>query len=106
LADAHTGKPLRKLISAARNANYESLRFMTSSAAFSPDGRYLAFAAQTGGRDALYLYDLQERRVGRKLKFNLDGLASQVSRPMDSASFLPGMRVVSAISMSPIWPGA
>ena len=87
LADAETGKPLRKLVSAARDANFESLRFMTSGATFSPDGRYLAFSAQSGGQDALYLYDLENRRVLRKLRFALDGV--------ESPSFSPdGQRIV------------
>jgi len=74
LADAETGKPLHKLVSGSSSADFESLRYMTSSASFSPDGRYVAFAAQTGGRDALYIYDLQKRSVVRKLKFDLDGI--------------------------------
>ena len=87
LADAQTGKPLRKLINAARDANFESLRYMTSSAAFSPDSRYVAFSAQTGGRDALYLYDLERGKVVSKLKYELDGI--------DSPSFSPdGQRIV------------
>ncbi len=87
LADAQTGRPLRRLIKAARSANFESLRFMTSGATFSPDGKYLAFSAQTAGRDALYLYDLQQQRVQRQLKFDLDGI--------ESPSFSPdGERIV------------
>ncbi|MEX2609837.1 MAG: BamA/TamA family outer membrane protein [Gemmatimonadota bacterium] len=74
LADGRTGKPVRKLISSAGNADFESLRYLSSSAAFSPDGRYVAFAAQTGGRDALYIYDLRRRRVWKKLRFELDAV--------------------------------
>jgi Tol biopolymer transport system component len=81
LADAQNGKPLRKLISAARNGSFESLRFLTSGATFSADGRYLAFAAQTGGRDALYLYDLQKGRVLRRLRFTLDGIEAPSFSP-------------------------
>jgi Tol biopolymer transport system component len=87
LADAQTGRPLQKLIKAARSADFESLRFMTSGATFSPDGRYLAFSAQTGGQDALYLYDLKQRRVLRKLKFALDGIESPSFSP-DSRSIV------------------
>ncbi|HEY0810711.1 MAG TPA: basic secretory protein-like protein, partial [Longimicrobiales bacterium] len=69
LADAHTGKFKKKLIEAARDASFESLRYMNSSAAFSPDGKLVAFAAQTAGQDALYIYDLKRGRVISKLKF-------------------------------------
>ncbi|MGH7460234.1 MAG: hypothetical protein ACREMA_04305, partial [Longimicrobiales bacterium] len=87
LADAQTGQPLHKLVSSARDANFESLRYMTSSASFSGDGRYVAFSAQTSGRDALYIYDLKKKRVAKKLKFELDGI--------ESPSFSPdGKRIV------------
>jgi Tol biopolymer transport system component len=54
---------------------------MTSGASFSPDGHYLAFWAQTDGHDALYLYDLQRKRVTRKLKFALDGIEAPSFSP-------------------------
>jgi Omp85 superfamily domain/WD40-like Beta Propeller Repeat len=76
LADAHTGEVERRLVQAAKNSSFESLRYMNSSAAFSPDGRYVAFAAQTSGRDALYLYDLERRHVWKKLGFDLNGVAN------------------------------
>ena len=74
LADATTGKIKRRLVEAARQADFESLRYMTSSSSFSPDGRYLAFSAQTGGRDALYIYDLQRNRIHKALRFELNGI--------------------------------
>ncbi len=75
LADPHTGEPLHRLVTAERNGGLESLRFMSSSAAFSPDSRFVAFAAQTGGRDALYIYDIAHDRIIRKLRFRLNGIA-------------------------------
>ncbi len=76
LADARTGKVRKKLIESSRNADFESLRYMNSSASFSPDGRFVAFAAKSGARDALYIYDLQRGKVGRKLTFDLNGVAN------------------------------
>lgn len=75
LADAKTGKVIRKLIEGAQE-NFESLRYMNSSSAFSPDGRFLAFSAQTGGRDALYIYDIDSGRVTKKLTWELNGVAN------------------------------
>lgn len=74
LADGETGKPMRRLVEAARDPDFESLRFLNSSAAFSPDGRFLAFSAKVGGKDALYVYDLARRRVVRRLEFELNGI--------------------------------
>jgi hypothetical protein len=81
LADAQTGKFKKKLIEAAKDADFESLRYMNSSAAFSPDGRHIAFAAQTAGQDALYIYDLKRGRVVSRLKFALNGIANPSFSP-------------------------
>ncbi|MGQ0813475.1 MAG: BamA/TamA family outer membrane protein [Gemmatimonadota bacterium] len=81
LADANTGKLRKRLISSSKDADFESLRFMNSSAAFAPDGKLLAFVAQTSGQDALYIYDIAKRKVTRKLKFALNGLASPSFSP-------------------------
>jgi hypothetical protein len=74
LADARTGDVRRKLVEAGRDADLESLRYLTSSAAFSPDGRHLAFTSQSSGREVLHIYDLERRRVLRTLRFELNGL--------------------------------
>lgn len=81
LADAHTGKVLRRLVESAGHADFESLRFMNSSASFSPDGRLLAFAAQTAGRDALYIYDLKRKKIWKKLRFDLNGISNPTWSP-------------------------
>src|SRR5690606_27107176 len=62
-------------------SDFESLRYLSSSAAFSPDGRYLAFSAQTGGRDALYIYDLRRNKVHKKLTFELNAIMSPTWSP-------------------------
>jgi Tol biopolymer transport system component len=41
---------------------------MNSGAAFSQDGRFLAFASKDGGQDALNIYDLQRRRMVKRLR--------------------------------------
>lgn len=74
LVDARTGEFKRKIVSSNQESNFESLRYGSSAASFSPDGRYLAFAAQTGGRDALYIYDLERKRMHRKLEYELSAI--------------------------------
>ncbi len=81
LASAEDGKIIARLVQAARQADFESLRFMNSSAAWSPDGGLLAFVAQAGGRDALYVYDVARRRVVRRIKPDLDGLQNPTFAP-------------------------
>jgi Tol biopolymer transport system component len=81
LASAEDGKIHDRLIESARDPDFESLRFMSSSSAWSADGRYLAFVAKVGGRDALYIYDVERRRVARKIKVDLDGLQNPTFSP-------------------------
>jgi Tol biopolymer transport system component len=76
LAAARDGRVLRRLVASARNPDFESLRYLNSGAAFSPDGRFLAFVAQTGGGDALYIFDLERDRGVKRLRFALNGLAN------------------------------
>jgi Tol biopolymer transport system component len=91
LADAHTGKVLDRLISSSKSADFESLRYMTSSAAFSNDGNTLTFVAKSGGEDALYLYDLKRRKVTKKLKFNLSALQAPTFSPDGSEIAFTGL---------------
>jgi hypothetical protein len=87
LADATTGKRLKRLTNSTLNAETEELRYAYSQSAFSPDGRQLAYTAQTGGKDVLFLLDVRSRRVIRRFDTNLD--------QMIGPSFSPdGKRIV------------
>lgn len=72
LADALTGKRIKRLTNSTLNPETEELRYAYSQSAFSPDGRSLAYTAQTGGRDVLFLLDVRSRRVTRRLDTGLD----------------------------------
>ncbi|MEA3248037.1 MAG: hypothetical protein U9Q74_17955 [Gemmatimonadota bacterium] len=72
LADATTGKRLKRLTNSTLNPETEELRYAYSQSAFSPDGRQLAYTAQRQGKDVLYLLDVRSRRVVRRLDTDLD----------------------------------
>ena len=76
LASAIDGHILNKLVSGERTADFESLRFFTTSISWSPDEKFIAFPAKMGPRDALYVMDVRKRKVIRRIKVNLDGLGS------------------------------
>jgi Tol biopolymer transport system component len=57
LADATTGKRLKRLTNSTLNSETEELRYAYSQSAFSPDGRVVAYTAQRKGKDALFLLD-------------------------------------------------
>ena len=81
LADANTGAPIDRLVSSQKSADFESFRYMSSAAAFSHDGKSLAFVAKAGGGDALYVYDVARRKVVKTLEFKMNGLQSPTWSP-------------------------
>lgn len=74
LADANSGKRLKRLTKSTLDPEYEELRYGYSQSAFSPDGRYLAFTAQRQGKDVLYIYDMRRERVIRRLDSGLQAM--------------------------------
>ena len=81
LADGETGKVKRRLIRSAFSSDFESLRFLYSGGAWSPDGRYFAIAAKRGGADDLVIFDVQRRRVHRRIEIPLHGLTMPAWSP-------------------------
>jgi Tol biopolymer transport system component len=81
LRDLSTGEDARRLVRGDINGDFESLRFFNASASWSPDGRLLAFPAQRGGRDALYLFDVERHRVVRRIELDLDGVQTPSFSP-------------------------
>jgi Tol biopolymer transport system component len=74
LADAETGRSLRRLVKSTINSNYESLRFINSSGSFSPDGRYFAIAAKAKQHEDLVILDVKRHREDRRIIIPLNGL--------------------------------
>src|SRR6267142_2584680 len=74
LADGETGRVKRRLVKSTQNNNYESLRFINSAGAFSPDGRYFAIAAKRKDRDDLVILDVKRGREDRRIHVGLSGL--------------------------------
>src|SRR5438445_644907 len=63
LADGQTGKVVRRLASATRNAHFEALRFIDSAGAWSPDSKQLAFVVFEKGDNYLGIVDVDPRRL-------------------------------------------
>lgn len=76
LASAINGEVISKLVEGERSADFESLRFFSTSISWSPDEQYIAFPAKVGARDALYIMDVRRKKVIRRIKVNLDGATS------------------------------
>jgi len=63
LADAKTGKIIRRLVSSDRDAHFESLRFIESAGSWSPDSRRLAFITFSKGDNYLSIVDVESRKT-------------------------------------------
>jgi WD40 repeat protein len=63
LADANTGQIIRRLGGTDRNAHFESLRFIDSAGAWSPDSKHLAFVVFERGDNSIGVMDIETRRV-------------------------------------------
>src|SRR5437870_7085420 len=76
LADAETGRALRRLVKSTLSNNFESLRFINSAGSFSPDGRYFAIAAKRKDRDDLVILDVKKDEEVRRIGVPLNGLTT------------------------------
>jgi len=84
LADAHTGKRIKRLVESTLNPNFEELRLLYSQSSFSNSGRMLAFTAQREGKDVLYLMDVASTAVKNRIDLpSVDAIWSPVWSPDD-----------------------
>jgi Tol biopolymer transport system component len=65
VADAETGEVLRKLTETARDPHFESLQWLSSTGAWSPDGTRFALGAVTKGTPVVAIFD---PRNGEKVR--------------------------------------
>ena len=67
VADAQTGKIIKKLRSANRDAHFDAIRFINSAGTWSPDGRRFAFITFAKGDNELAIWNVQTGTVERRL---------------------------------------
>src|SRR5919106_541000 len=76
LADGVTGEVERRILKSGISSNYETYRFINSQANWSPDGKFLAFAAKRGPRDDILIVDVgRNKQVGR-IQLKLSGVTT------------------------------
>jgi Tol biopolymer transport system component len=68
IADAATGRILRKLISTAADPHFDSLQFISSAGAWDPTGRLFAVAAVREGKPVLAIYNTDTGNREREIE--------------------------------------
>src|SRR5690606_157851 len=90
LADVKTGRRRQRLTKSTQSTDVEELRILYSQAAFSPDGKYLAYTAQRRGKDVLYLLDIGRNRVARRYDTPLEQMLGPSFSPDGSRLVFSG----------------
>ena len=69
LADATSGRVIRKITKTAADPHYESLQFINSAGSWDYEGRRFAFAAVTRGQPALTIVNTENGKVEKEVTF-------------------------------------
>ena len=70
LADATTGRIIKRLVETASDPHFESLQFLASAGAWDPEGKRLAIATIRGGKPVLAIIDGNDGDVMQEVKFD------------------------------------
>lgn len=90
LADARTGKRIKRLVESTLNPDVEELRIIYSQSSFSPNGKQLAFVGQRKGKDVLYVLDVERRRTVKRIDLDLEGVTGPAWSPDGSQLVFSG----------------
>ena len=74
IADANTGKVVRKLKGGNRNEHFDAIRFIASAGSWSPDGRDFAFITFVEGDNEISILDWSKGNVSQR--FKVDGVSA------------------------------
>ncbi len=74
LADATTGKVMRRLVKSTFDPNFRTLRFLKASSSWSPDGKFLAIAAGRKAQDDIVILDAARGKEVGRIKVDLNGI--------------------------------
>ena len=92
LAEAATGKVIRKIVSASRNPHFEALRFIDSAGSWSPDSKKLAFVVFERGDNYLGIVDVDSRRVDDTRIPGIDAISNVAWSPDGHTIALSGQK--------------
>jgi Tol biopolymer transport system component len=68
VADARTGRVVKRITSPNTDSHFDALSYVSSAGSWSPDGSKLAFAVFAQGDNELAIFDVNSRRVERRIR--------------------------------------
>ncbi|RKY85320.1 hypothetical protein DRP98_03120 [candidate division KSB1 bacterium] len=81
LMSAIDGKSLGCLVKGQRTMNLEELHWLKPGISWSPDEKYIAFAAKKGPDDVLHILNVKKRKIVKTFNLGLNGLFSPTWSP-------------------------
>jgi Tol biopolymer transport system component len=88
LADAQTGKVIKKLASSQSDRHIDAISFINSSGDWSPDGSKFAFVAYSNGDNQIAVLDVRSSDIERRISLGDVGAVSSVAWSPDGNSLL------------------
>ncbi len=92
LADASTGKIIRKVLSTIKDGHLDDLNYLESSGTWSPDSKLFAVVAYKKGTNALVIKDVESGRTQDEIKFkDLPAIANPAWSPDGKSIVFAGL---------------
>jgi Tol biopolymer transport system component len=79
IADAHTGRLIKKLGGPETDPHFDAISFINSSGDWSPDARKFAFIVYANGNNEIAIMDTRSTKVERRIKLPGIGAMSHIS---------------------------
>ncbi|MEO8625026.1 MAG: peptidase S9, partial [bacterium] len=79
VADAQTGRVIKKLAGPTSNSHFDAITFISSSGAWSPDNAKFAFIAQAEGNHEIALLDVNSGSIERRIRVPGVGAISNIA---------------------------
>ena len=79
VADAQTGRVIKKLAGPTSNSHFDAITFISSSGAWSPDNQKFAFIAQSEGNHEIAILDVGSGNIERRVRVPGIGAISNIA---------------------------
>ena len=89
LMSAIDGRILGKLVSGQQSGDLEELHWLRAGISWSPDSKFIVFAAKSLGDDVLHIVDVNKKKIIRAIALDLDGIFTPSWSPLgDEIAFM------------------